>query len=169
MTYSGDALDVVISEVRRTRDLQSSRLGNLRGTASILIGASGIASGLLSAAAENRVWLIPIALFLLAAGFGLAVIWPTSGQHVQPRLTFEQAAGESATQVKANVAAGIIAEYGTQESRVASRARLITIGAVVFLLGIASIIVVTLTTDSSAGDEPQRVVIQEPVTVEIHE
>lgn len=166
-TYSSDALDVVLAEVRRTRDLQSSRLSNLRSTAGILVGASGVAAGLLGAAAANPLWLIPIACYLVAAVLGLAVIWPTSAQHVQPTRTFQQSESKGATQVKVNVVAGIVAEYNTQEERVELRAGFITWGAVFFVLGIASIVVLAIIQGVAPGsDQPIRIIIEQPIEIE---
>ena len=99
-TYSSDALDVVLDEVRRVRDLQSTRIDSLRNRAGIQIGASGIAAGLLSSMADSPLWLVPVGAFLIAAICGVLSILPGKGQSVDPLKVYRQADDKDAVQSK---------------------------------------------------------------------
>lgn len=144
--YSSDALDVLLDEVRRDRDLQSTRIDSLRNRAGIQIGASGIAAGLVASIADNALWLWPIGAFLLAAVFGVLTIMPRSGHMVEPLALFEQAEGERAIQVKANVITAVLSEFQLQESMLRWPAITTRIGTALFLIGIALVALVAILT-----------------------
>lgn len=135
-TISHRAADVVLAEVRRARDLQSARIGNLRSTASVQIGAAGIAAGLASAAADNPWWLIPLGLLAMAVLAGVATIATRSSDLVNPRGVLEQAIGEDALQVKVDAIDGVIGEYEYVEAQFKWPARISRMGTVLFVLGI---------------------------------
>lgn len=161
-SYSSDALDVVLDEVRRTRSLQSARIDSLRSRAGVQIGASGIAAGLLSSLADSPLWLIPVGMFLAAAVFGTLSILPRTGMTVQPNLVLEQAEGQSALQVKANVIAGIISEYRLQEDKLTWPAVATRIGTALFVLGIVSVALVAVLLMLNPGAaEPMEIRIVE--------
>lgn len=150
-TYSSDALDVVLDEVRRVRDLQSTRIDSLRNRAGIQIGASGIAAGLLSSMADSPLWLVPVGAFLIAAICGVLSILPGKGQSVDPLKVYRQADDKDAVQVKANVIAGIISEYQVQENKLGWPAVATRIGTGFFVLGIALIAAVAIYSLANPG------------------
>ena len=160
--YISEALDIALSEIRRNRDEQLKRATELQSRAGVLITASGLAAGLVSATASSGWWLLPIGAFLTAAIFG--VLTQTTARHmaIQPDLVFRQANGQNELQFKVDVIEGMISEYQLEENRL-SRPRFIAlIGAAFFTLAIVLVFGV-------AAADTFNPVIQEPSRVQIVE
>jgi MFS family permease len=140
--YNSDSLDVVLDEVRRARELQSSRMGALRSRAGVLISASGLAAGLVSSVSANGWWLLPLCAFGVAAVLGTLSLVSASAYVVSPRLSFDLAEGTGPTQVKVNTITGIISEFETQEKKSQWQAVFGLLGVSIFLLAVVLLVVV---------------------------
>lgn len=137
--FREDTLDTALDELTRLRDIQTGRVSNMQNRAGVLTGASAVAAGLVSAAADSPWWILPIALFAIAAVIGTSVFFPSSGGAIQPNAVVELASGISPAQLKHAIATGIVTEYKEQEDANKRHAGWLRLGLVVLIFAIASI------------------------------
>ena len=77
-------LKLVHDEVDRARAATSARIASFHTRGAVLVSASGVFTALHAANATNWVSVVGTVLFLVAAGFGLAVLAPRSGKETNP-------------------------------------------------------------------------------------
>jgi hypothetical protein len=160
--YSSPALDVAIAEATRARDTLSARIAALRSRSGILIGASGIAAGLISTTATNGFYALPIAAFLLAAILGVLAIAPGPSDANSAAMVASKVEGKTAFAMKRWVLEMIASEAAAEEKRMTWPAKFDRLGTWTFVLAIVLVLVV------SAFPPPQAV-SDEPVKVQIVE
>jgi hypothetical protein len=160
--YSSAALDVAIAEATRARSTLSDRISALRSRSGILIGASGIAAGLISATSTNPLYALPIAAFLLAAILGVLSIAPGASNANTAATVASRVEGKTAFDMKRWVLEKIASEAAAEEKRMKYPVIFDRIGTWTF---VAAIVLVLLTpmlpyTNYSA-DEPVKITIVE--------
>lgn len=160
--FSSETLNVVLEEVSRARSLQSQRINNLQSRAGVLVGASGLAAGLISSLSTN-LWLIaPMVALFLSALLGILAIAPRSGYGVDPRRVFVDANGKPSREATANVISGIVSEYELQESKLEWPAVFLKAGTLILVCAIGLLVVAALG-GTLVGDSTK------PIQVEIVE
>lgn len=161
-SYSAAALDVALAEASRARSTQSARIAAMRSRAGILIGSSGIAAGLISAVAENSMFLLPIVAFLLAALMGVLSIAPGPSRSNTPATVLEQAEGRTGLQMRLWVLGILSGETAAEELRMKWPARFDRIGTWTFVVAIALVGFASVhTLVNVPPDRPQQIQIVE--------
>jgi hypothetical protein len=141
--YSVKTLDVVLHETERARQLQTTRVANMHSRASVLLGASGIAAGLVTTVATSVFWIIPLALFAIAALFGLLVLLPSNQRLSGPRSLLNASIGLQSRQVIFEIVDAIAIEFEDLERRLKSLLWFARLGFISFAVAVLSIVAVS--------------------------
>lgn len=127
-----------------------------------MIGSSGIAAGLISAVADNSVFLWPVIAFLLAALMGVMSIAPGPGRANTPATVLERAEGRTGLEMRLWVLGILAGEAAAEELRMKWPARFDRFGTWTFVLAIALVGFASVHTLVNAPpDHPQQVQIVE--------
>ena len=148
-----DTYQVAFETINGQIDRQSRLISSFYQRASILIGASGISTALLTRENLAIVWLLPIGLFIAAIVLAVISLLFSSAQQVEPTSILEGMDAHEPKEFKAGVLNSLVGMYESIGETIPKRTRLLSTAMILFTSGwlVSFLILAVLALDSIGG------------------